>query len=77
MVEIREKIVRKERKKEVRLTGIRKQYKKTVEKEMRAGYPLETSHTPRERAEDILEKRGNDIKDLSRKYENERYSVNG
>lgn len=77
MVEIREKIVRKERKKEVRLTGIRKQYKKTVEKEIRAGYPLETSHTPRERAEDILEKRGSDIKDLSRKYENERYSVNG
>ena len=74
MVEIREKIVRRERRKEVRLPKIRRQYKRMVEKEMRAGYALEISHTPRERAEDILNKRGNDIRDFSLTYEKERYS---
>ena len=74
MVEIREKIVRKERRKEVRLPRIRRLYKKRVEKEMRAGYVLEVSHTPKERAKDIWEKRGNHIEELSLKYEKERYS---
>ena len=73
MVEIRERIVKSERKKSEKLNKVRKRYKKTIEKQAKSGYVIEKNHTPRERAGDLEQKRGVDISELSREYEGARY----
>lgn len=74
MVEIRERIVKTEREHEEKLNGVRRRYKKTVERAAKKGYAINTSHTPRERADDLREKLGNDIRELTKEYESVRYS---
>ena len=75
MVEIRCRIPKEERAKCEKLRGVRKIYKRTVEKAVKKGYPLKRNQTPRERATDFLEKRKEDITDLSFRYETVRYKV--
>ena len=73
MIEIREKIVKKKKVKKDKLSKIRKQYKKTVERNMKKGYELKKYQTPRERADDIMQLMNEDISELNVLYENERY----
>ena len=73
MIEIREKIVKKKKVKKDKLSKIRKQYKKTVERNMKKGYELKKYQTPRERADDIMQLMKEDISELNVLYENERY----
>ncbi|MBR6093852.1 MAG: hypothetical protein IKP92_02375 [Lachnospiraceae bacterium] len=74
MIEIREKIERGQRKKEPKLPGIRRRYKKTIERAVKKGYALNRAHTVRERSADLKIKRGEDIDKLSAEYEQARYS---
>ena len=57
------------------MQGIRKVYKRTVEKAVKKGYPLKRSQTPRERALDLKNRGKEDITELSLKYEKVRYKV--
>ena len=69
MIEIRERIDKTGRKKEEKLPPVRKRYKKTIEKAVKKVYGLNRSHTVRERAFDLMDKRGEDISALSAEYE--------
>ena len=73
MVEIRERIVKTEEESHEKLDKVRKRYKKTVEKAAKKGYTVNFAHTPRERAEDMSEKLGSDIHELTAEYETVRY----
>jgi len=73
MIEIRENIVKRKKEKKLKLSKIRKLYKKTVDKNIKDGYSLQKYHTVRERSEDIKNKMHNDISKLNEIYEKERY----
>lgn len=75
MVEIRRRIPKSERSGREKVQGIRKVYKRTVEKAVKKGYPLKRSQTPRERALDLKNRGKEDITELSLKYEKVRYKV--
>ena len=72
-IEIRENIVKENRRKKVKLSKMRKLYKKTIEKKSKEGYQIQKYHTPRERAEDIKIKMKADVSALNEAYERERY----
>ncbi len=72
-IEIRENIIKENRRQKVKLSKIRKLYKKTIEKKSKEGYQVQKYHTPRERAEDIKNKMKADISELNEIYEKERY----
>lgn len=77
MIEIKERLKGRNKKTSDRdLSEIRRKYKKTIEKKTKEGYQLFRSHTPRERAEDLKEKKRFDIYELSEKYQAERYGRN-
>ncbi len=73
MIETREKIVKVKKKHDDKLSKIRKKYKRTIEKKAKAGYKIDKSHTPFERANDIKTKLNDDIFELNQMYEKERY----
>lgn len=75
MVEIKERLKgrKSRRSQEANLSELRKRYKRTIEKKSKEGYSVLYSHTPRERAKDLMDKKNFDINELSEQYQAERY----
>lgn len=73
MVEIRENIIGTRKKTNSNLHRVRKQYKKTVEKNIKKGYNPQKCHTPDERAVDIENSMKNDIYEITNQYNEYRY----
>ncbi len=73
VIEIRENIVQRRKSRRVKLSKIRKMYKKLIEKKAKEGYQIYRFHTPRERSEDIKKKMNADVSFINEIYEKERY----
>lgn len=73
MIEIREKIPKKQVADERKLSRIRKEYKHRIEAASNHGYKVKRGQTPNERIDDLRKDTGEDITELTELYVKERY----